>query len=104
MKKEKFALYLSPEKKATIERRYTEDGSRSLTAFIENAIDFYLDYLSANNAGLFLSKSVQSYLDGKLDRFENRMASLLFKQPVELDMGLRTLADCVNLDEEYLRR
>ena len=98
MKKEKFALYLSPEKKATIERRYTEDGSRSLTAFIENAIDFYLDYISANNAGLFLSKSVQ------LDRFENRMASLLFKQAVELNMGLRTLADCVNLDEEYLRR
>ena len=65
MKKEKYALYLSPEKKATIERRYTEDGSRSLTAFIENAIDFYLDYLSANNAGLFLSKSVQSYLDGR---------------------------------------
>ena len=32
------------------------------------------------------------------------MASLLFKQAVELDMGLRTLADCVNLDEEYLRR
>ena len=53
-KKEKFPLYLSPEKKATLERRYTEDGSRSLTAFIENAIDFYLDYLSANNAGLFL--------------------------------------------------
>ena len=42
-KKEKFPLYLSPEKKATLERRYTEDGSRSLTAFIENAIDFYLD-------------------------------------------------------------
>ena len=39
-----------------------------------------------------------------MDRFENRMASLLFKQAVELDMGLRTLADCVNLDEEYLRR
>ena len=43
MKKEKFALYLSPEKKATLERRYTEDGSRSITGFIENAIDFYLD-------------------------------------------------------------
>ena len=82
-KKEKFPLYLSPEKKATLERRYTEDGSRSLTAFIENAIDFYLDYLSANNAGLFLPTSVQSYLDGRLDQFENRMASLLFKQAVE---------------------
>lgn len=103
-KKEKFPLYLSPEKKAILERRYTEDGSRSLTAFIENAIDFYLDYLSANNAGLFLPTSVQSYLDGRLDQFENRLASLLFKQAVELDMGMSTLADCVKLDEEYLRR
>ena len=103
-KKEKFALYLTPEKKATLERRYTEDGSRSLTVFIENAIDFYLDYLSTNNAGLFLPTSIQSYLDGRLDQLENRISSLLFKQAVELDMGMNTLADCVNLDEEYLRR
>ena len=94
-KKEKFPLYLSPEKKAILERRYQEDGSRSITAFIERAVDFYLDYLSANSAGLFLPTSVQSYLDGRLDQFENRMASLLFKQAVELDMGMSTLADCV---------
>ena len=92
--KEKFALYLTPEMKTRLERRYTEDGSRSLTGFIENAINFYLDYLSANNAGMFLPSSVQSYLDGRLDQFEDRMASLLYKQSVELD----------HLDEEYLRR
>ena len=103
-KKEKFPLYLSPEKKATLERRYTEDGSRSLTAFIENAIDFYLDYLSANNAGLFLPTSVQSYLDGRLDQFENRMASLLFKQAVELDMVAGILADVYQFSDEDLRR
>lgn len=102
--KEKFALYLMSEMKARLERRYTEDGSRSLTGFIENAINFYLDYLSANNAGLFLPSSVQSYLDGRLDQFEDRMASLLYKQSVELDMVMSILADCVNLDEEYLRR
>ena len=102
--KEKFPLYLPPEKKAQLERRYTEDGSRSITGFIENAIDFYLDYLSANNSGLFLPSAVQSYLDGRLDQFESRMASLLFKQAVELDMGLSTLADCINLDDAYLRR
>ena len=39
-KKEKFPLYLSPEKKAILERRYQEDGSRSITAFIERAVDF----------------------------------------------------------------
>ena len=102
--KEKFALYLTPEMKARLERRYQEDGSRSLTGFIENAINFYLDYLSANSAGMFLPSSVQSYLDGRLDQFEDRMASLLYKQSVELDMGMSVLADCVNLDEEYLRR
>ena len=102
--KEKFALYLTPEMKARLERRYTEDGSRSLTGFIENAINFYLDYLSANNAGMFLPSSVQSYLDGRLDQLEKQMSSLLYKQAVELDMGMSVLADCVNLDEKYLRR
>ena len=102
--KEKFALYLTPDMKARLERRYQEDGSHSLTGFIENAINFYLDYLSANNAGLFLPSSVQSYLDGRLDQFEDRMSSLLYKQSVELDLGISVLADCVNLDEEYLRR
>ena len=33
-KKEKFALYLTPEKKARLERRYQEDGSRSMLAAI----------------------------------------------------------------------
>ena len=102
--KEKFALYLTPEMKARLERRYTEDGSRSLTGFIENAINFYLDYLSANNAGMFLPASVQSYLDGRLDQLEKRVSSLLFKQAVELDQGVSVLADCVNMDEDYLRR
>lgn len=102
--KEKFALYLTPEMKARLERRYQEDGSRSLTGFIENAINFYLDYLSANNAGMFLPVSVQSYLDGRLDQLEKRVSSLLFKQAVELDQGVSVLADCVHLDEEYLRK
>ena len=86
--KEKFALYLTPEMKARLERRYTEDGSRSLTGVIENSINFYLDYLSANNAGMFLPTSVQSYLDGRLDQLEKRVSSLLFKQAVEMDMGI----------------
>ena len=102
--KEKFALYLTPEMKARLERRYTEDGNRSLTGFIENAINFYLDYLSANNAGMFLPASVQSYLDGRLDQLEDRMSSLLFNQAVELDTGISVLVDCVHLDQAYLRQ
>ena len=87
-KKERFAFYLTPEKKAILERRYQEDGSRSMTAFVERAVDFYLDYLSANDAGLFLPTSIKSYLDGRLGQLEElelaterqRVAKLLHKQ------------------------
>jgi len=103
-RKEKFALYLTPEKKAILERRYREDGSRSLTAFIENAVDFYLDYLSANDAGLFLPVSIKSYLDGRLGQLEDRVSSLLYKQAVELDMQAGILADSFQLSEVDLRR
>lgn len=103
-KKEKFALYLAPEKKTEIEKRYHEDGSRSLTQFICHAIDFYLDHLSIDSAGDLLPKAIQSYIDGRLGAFENRISSLLFKQAVEIDMAMRIIADCVSLDEEYMRK
>ena len=102
-RKEKFAFYLSPEKKAILERRYREDGSRSLTAFIERAVDFYLDYLSANNAGHFHPASIKSYVDGQLGQLENRMSSLLYKQAVEQDMVAGILADAYQFNEDDLQ-
>ena len=103
-RKEKFAFYMTPEKKVLLERRYQEDGSRSLTAFIENAVDFYLDYLSANSAGLFLPTSLKSYLDGRLGRLEDRLSSLIFKQAVEQDMVAGILADAFQFSEDDLHR
>ena len=103
-KKEKFALYLSPEKKALLERRFREDGSRSLTGFIERAIDFYLDYLSAGDAGLFLPASVKSCMDGRLDQLEARMSVLTFRLAVETDMMAGILADTCQLSREEMRR
>ena len=103
-KKEKFALYLTPEKKALLERRYQEDGSRSLTGFIERAIDFYLDYLSAGDAGLFLPASIKSCMDGRLDQLEDRLSALTFRLAVEADLVAGILADTCQLSREELRR
>ena len=102
--KEKFALYLTPEMKARLERHYMEDGSCSLTGFIENAINFYLDYLSANNAGLFLPTSIKSYLDGRMGQLEVRLSSIAFRQAVEQDMVASILADAYQFSGEDLRR
>ena len=103
-RKEKFALYLPPELRAEAEEHCQKDGSHSLTVFIENAVRFYLGYLDAQDAGLFLPTAIRSCINGRLGTMENRMASLLFKQAVELDMCERILADSYRLDEEYLRR
>lgn len=51
-----------------------------------------------------LPRAVQSAIDGRLQLLEHRLSSLLFKQAVELDMGLSLLAECVNLDESVLRK
>ena len=67
-------------------------------------MDFYLDYLSANNAGLFLPASIKSYVDGQLGQLENRMSSLLYKQAVEQDMVAGILADVYQFSEDDLRR
>ena len=96
-KKDKLAVYLTPEKKAELERRCHEDGSRSMTAFIERALDFYLGYLDAQDAGIFLPAAIRSCING-------RLASLLYKQAVELEMCERILSDSLELDEAYLRR
>lgn len=75
-----------------------------MTAFIERAVDFYLDYLSANSAGLFLPASIKSYLDGRLGQLEDRLANLTFRQAVEQDMVAGILADAYQFSVEDLRR
>ena len=100
--KVKFALYLRPEKKAELERRYQEDDCKCLTAFIEKAIDFYLGYLDANSTGTFLPKEIQSAIDGRLGMFEDRMAKLLYKLTVEMDMGMSAALECIQMDDDYM--
>ena len=83
-KKERFAFYLTPEKKAILERRFQEDGSRSMTAFVERAVDFYLD--------------------GRLGQLEERLSSIAFRQAVEQDMVAGILADAYQFSGDDLRR
>ena len=102
-KKEKFPLYLTQEMKAELERNYKSDGSSSMTGFIENAIAFYLAYQKTQNAGALLPDAVRSCIDGRLDVFENRIAAILYKLAVEMDMMMNILAAGMELTDEDLR-
>ena len=102
--KTKFAFYITQEKKQELEKRFSEDGSRSMTAFVENAVNFYLDYLSAKNAGAFLPAAIKSVIDGRLGMLEDRVAKLLFKLTVVTDMNVSVLSDAYQFSEESLRQ
>ena len=102
-KNEKFALYLPTEKKAAIQLRYREEGSSSISQFIVHAIDFYLGYLESEKAAAFLSPAISSTINGRLDQFEQRISSLLYKLAVEHDMGMAVLTNYFELDENDLR-
>ena len=60
--------------------------------------------VDAQDAGIFLPAAIRSCINGRLGTMENRMASLLYKQAVELEMCERILSDSLELDEAYLRR
>lgn len=103
-KTQKFAAYFTEDQKDKIDRCQDLDGSRSAAEVVRRAVDFYHKYLTAGDAGMFLPQAVQSYLDGRLGMFEDRMASLMFKQSVEIDMTNGIIATAYDIGEDALRR
>ena len=102
-KENRLNFRMSPETAEKLEHWYRQDGCRSKNEFLERAVNYYADRLAAG-ASTMLPRAVQSAIDGRLQLLEQRLSSLLFKQAVELDMGLSLLAECVNLDESVLRK
>ena len=51
-----------------------------------------------------LPRAVQSAIDGRLKLFEDRIASLLYKQAVEMDMVTSLVLQSLNVSEEVLRQ
>ena len=94
---------MTDETAAKIERWYQEDNCRSKNEFIEKAVNCYADTLAAGESTV-LPRAVQSAIDARLKLFEDRMASLLYKQAVEMDMMTSLVLQSLNVSEEVLRQ
>ena len=86
-----------------MERDYSLDGSRSKNEFIERAITRYQDILEVEQNET-LPLAIRSAIDGRLGMFEDRLARLFYKLAVEMDMGMSAVLDCIQVDEDYLRK
>lgn len=66
--KRKFALWLYPETLDKVKQLYTEDDCRSKSEFIEKAVQFYIDHLTAEDQRSMLPNAMLSSMKVLLPR------------------------------------
>ena len=104
------------EEKTRIHTRINADTERKIAAamplancqsqneFVEKALQFYCDYLTTGDCTLVLPPIYLSALKATIQATEDRIARLMFKQSVELDMVMNVLAAGMEIPEEDLER
>lgn len=101
--KDRLNFRMKPETAEKLEHWYKANHCRSKNEFVEKAVNFYADSLAAENSAT-LPLAIQTAIDGRLKLLEDRMAAILYKQAVEIDMALSILLQSVNVDESVLRQ
>ena len=101
--RDRLALRMQPETKRRIEQWYQADNCKSQNEFVEKAVNFYADYLSAKDNTL-LPTAIASMIDGRLGVLEDRIARLEFNREVELDVLVGIFADMFQISLDDLKR
>ena len=103
-KKIRIPLWIYPSTEEKISKNYEGDNCKSPSEFMEKAILFYCGYLASTEYRAYLPGVIVSTMQGSLDSFEDRMATLLFKIAVELCMMLHVTAATNEIDADTLSR
>ena len=88
----KFAMRIKPDTQDLVREWYSKDNCQSQNEFIEKAIHFYVEHLSAQSSTSFLPSALVSALRATIKGSEDRIARLLFKLTVEVSMMMHVLA------------
>ena len=96
----KMTIRLRPDTLRRVEQWHSVENS-SKNEFIEDAITYYADALALMDSSL-LPRAVTAAIDGRLNQFEDRLARLVYKTAVELDMQNGILADVCKLPAPLL--
>ena len=101
-KKVRFALYVNQSALDLVDEYFEKDNCFSKSEFIENAIRFYVSYLSSDTNIPYLSTVVMSTIDSLLKENTNRLSKLIFKLAVELAITMNIVAANQGVDKEVL--
>ena len=100
----KFALRIAPETQQLVKELCERDNCQSQNEFIEKAIRFYAGYVSGKEATAYLPPALVAAMRGTVQDSENRIARLLFKLAVEVDMMMHLFATAMEIEPELLEK
>ena len=100
----RFSLHISEETLDTAKALSKSDGCKSVSEYIEKAVDFYNAYLCNRRAPELISSETVDTLRKVLDKCEHARSSALFKLSVEISMLLNVIAATNDIEHEDLGR
>lgn len=101
--KKKYAFWLNPDAKKSVEKTFQKDNCQSQSEFVENAIRFYAGYISAKDATAYLVPVLTQVLRGLLDSFAAHTNRNLFRLSVEEAKTMNIIAGLIRVSPEQLR-
>ena len=94
---------ISPETEQKITAAMPLSNCRSQNEFVEKALQFYCEHLTAQDTFSALPPVLLSAIRATVKASEDRICRLLFKLAVEMDMMMNILAAGMELTDEDLR-
>lgn len=101
--KTRIPAWLYPSTLEIIDRLVKENNCKSRSDFLETAAQFYAGYLSGQEATAYLPPALVTAMRGTVQDSENRIARLLFKLAVEINMMMNVLAAGMEIRDEDLK-
>ena len=102
--KTKFSIRVDTDLVELADTYIQSSAVKNRTELIENALRFYLGFLTAQKAEDYLLQSLSSVMTGTMQDSENRLARMDFKIAVELSKLSQVIAYSHDIDEDALKR
>ena len=102
--KTKFSIRVDTELLELADRYISDSTVQNRTELIEDALRFYLGFLTSKKAEDYLLQSLSSVMTGTVQDSENRLARMDFKLAVELSKLAHVIAYTHEVDEDALHK
>lgn len=102
--KTKFSIRVDTDLVELADAYIADSTVKNRTELIEDALRFYLGFLTTKKAEDYLLQSLSSVMAGTVQDTENRLARMDFKVAVELSKLCHVIAYTHDVDEDALRK